>query len=90
MPLLIIKISNGYWGIFVRDKWREVNHSPVLPEQIINTHTLSSLTSGNVTASVVQLSAFLATDPEVRIRFPAPPDFLRSSGSGMGSTQSRE
>jgi hypothetical protein len=23
--------------------------------------------------------------PEVRIRFPAPPDFLRSSGSGMGS-----
>jgi hypothetical protein len=24
---------------------------------------------------------FLATDPEVRVRFPALPDFLRSSGS---------
>jgi hypothetical protein len=32
-------------------------------------------------------SKFLATDPEVRIRFPALPDFLRSSGSGTGSTQ---
>jgi hypothetical protein len=25
-----------------------------------------------------------------RVRFPALPDFLRSSGSGTGSTQSRE
>jgi hypothetical protein len=33
---------------------------------------------------------FLATDPEVRLRFPELPDFLRSSGSGTGSTQSRE
>jgi hypothetical protein len=32
---------------------------------------------------------FLRTDPEVRIRFPARPDFL-SSGSGTGSTQPRE
>jgi hypothetical protein len=32
----------------------------------------------------------LATDPEVRFRFPALPDFLRSSGSGTGSTQPRE
>jgi hypothetical protein len=28
-------------------------------------------------------------DPEVRVRFPTLPDFLRSNGSGMGSTQSR-
>jgi hypothetical protein len=28
--------------------------------------------------------------PEVRVRFPALPDFLRSSGSGKGSTQPRE
>jgi hypothetical protein len=35
-------------------------------------------------------SEFLATDPEVRVRFPALPDFLRSSGSGTGSTQPRE
>jgi hypothetical protein len=32
----------------------------------------------------------LATDPEVRVRFPALRDFLRSSGSGTGSTQPRE
>jgi hypothetical protein len=33
---------------------------------------------------------FLATDPEVQVRFPALLDFLRSSGSGTGSTQPRE
>jgi hypothetical protein len=33
---------------------------------------------------------FLATDPEVRVRFPTLPDFQRSSGSGTGSTQPRE
>jgi hypothetical protein len=33
---------------------------------------------------------FLATDPEVRVRIPALPDFLRSSGSGTGSTQPRD
>jgi hypothetical protein len=33
-----------------------------------------------VTTSVV-------TDPEVRVRFPALPDFLTSSGSGTWSTQ---
>jgi hypothetical protein len=31
----------------------------------------------------------LTTDPEVRVRFPALPDFLRSSGSGTESTQPR-
>jgi hypothetical protein len=30
------------------------------------------------------------TDPVVRVRFPALPDFLRSSGSGTGSTQPRD
>jgi hypothetical protein len=34
--------------------------------------------------------SFLATDPEVRVWFPALPGFLRSSGSGTGSTQPRE
>jgi hypothetical protein len=33
---------------------------------------------------------FLATDPELRARFPALPDFLRSSESGRGSTQPRD
>jgi hypothetical protein len=32
-------------------------------------------------------SEFLATDPEVRVLFPAVPDFQRGSGSGTGSTQ---
>jgi hypothetical protein len=41
-------------------------------------------------ASVVYWSEFLTTDPEVRVRFPALPDFLSSSGSGTGSTQPRE
>jgi hypothetical protein len=35
-------------------------------------------------------SDFLALDPEVRVRFSALTDFLRSSGSGTGSTQPRE
>jgi hypothetical protein len=38
------------------------------------------------TTSVVWWSEFLATDPEVWVRFPALPDFLRSSGSGTGYT----
>jgi hypothetical protein len=42
------------------------------------------------TASAIQWSEFLATDPKVRVRFPTLPDFLRSSGSGMGSTQPRK
>jgi hypothetical protein len=41
-------------------------------------------------SSVVWWSKFLATDPVVRVRFPALPDFLRSSGPGTGSTQPRE
>jgi hypothetical protein len=35
-------------------------------------------------------SEFVATDPEVLVRFPALPDFLRTRGSGTGSTQPRE
>jgi hypothetical protein len=41
-------------------------------------------------ASVVKLSEFLTTDPEARVQFPTLPDFLRSSGSGTGSTKPRE
>jgi hypothetical protein len=33
---------------------------------------------------------FLATDPKVWVGFLALPDFLRSSGSGMGSTEPSE
>jgi hypothetical protein len=41
-------------------------------------------------ASVIQWPEFLAAHPEVRVLFPALPDFLRSNGSGTGSTQLRE
>jgi hypothetical protein len=37
-----------------------------------------------------QWSEFLAIDPEVRVRFPSLPDFLRSSGSGTEYIQPRE
>jgi hypothetical protein len=47
---------------------------------MVNDLVLPLLSSGN----------FLAADPEVRVRFPALPDFLRSSGSGTGPTQPRE
>jgi hypothetical protein len=33
---------------------------------------------------------FLVTDPEVRVRFPALSDFMRSSEPGTGSAQPRE
>jgi hypothetical protein len=39
---------------------------------------------------VVLCSEFVVTDPEVRVRFPALSDFVRSCGSGTGSAQSRE
>jgi hypothetical protein len=35
-------------------------------------------------ASLVGWSEFVATDPEVRVRFSALPHFLSSSGSGTG------
>jgi hypothetical protein len=41
----------------------------------------------SLTASVVWWAEFLAANLEVRVRFPALPDFLSSSGSGTGSTQ---
>jgi hypothetical protein len=40
-----------------------------------------------MTASVTYWSEFLATDPEVRFRFPALPDFLKISASGTGPTK---
>jgi hypothetical protein len=44
--------------------------------------------SGYLNLSTVFI--LLSTDPGVRVRFPALPNFLRSSGSGTGSTQPRE
>jgi hypothetical protein len=37
-----------------------------------------------------RLCGLVATDPGVRVQFPALPDFLKSSGSGTGSTQPRK
>jgi hypothetical protein len=39
---------------------------------------------------VEEWSELMATNPEVRVRFPELKNFLRSTGSGMGSTQPRE
>jgi hypothetical protein len=39
---------------------------------------------------ILNWSQFLVTASDVRVRFPALPDFLRSSESGTGSTQPRE
>jgi hypothetical protein len=39
---------------------------------------------------VVEWPAFLATDPQARVRFPTLSDFLRSGGSGTVSAQPRE
>jgi hypothetical protein len=43
-----------------------------------------------VAAFVDKSSVFLATYPEVWVRFLALPDFVRSSGSGTESTKPRE
>jgi hypothetical protein len=43
-----------------------------------------------MTAAVNCWSELLATDPEVRVRFPALRDFMRSSGSIIGSKSTTE
>jgi hypothetical protein len=48
------------------------------------------MTTKLVAASLFYWPEFLATDPEVRVRFSALPDFLRSSGSRTGSIRLRE
>jgi hypothetical protein len=45
---------------------------------------------GNNDRNCGLVAEFLATDPEVWVRFPALLDFLRSCGSGTVSTQPRE
>jgi hypothetical protein len=53
----------------------------------------SAINSGLVLVRPLLLSSgqeFLVTDPEVPVRFPALPDFLRNRGSGTGSSQPRE
>jgi hypothetical protein len=59
---------------------REPDHSLPSSAEVKNCRVILPLP----TASVVKWSEFLATDPEVRVRFPVLPDFLRSSGSGTG------
>jgi hypothetical protein len=48
--------------------------------------TLNGFQSVGVVERPPLFSEFLATDTEVRVRFLALPDFLRSSGSGTGSS----
>jgi hypothetical protein len=52
----------------------------------------ASTMQDNITAefNFIYFNETASVDPEVRVRFPALSDFLRSSGSGTGSTQPRE
>jgi hypothetical protein len=61
------------------------------------THFFESAASEVLTAWVVKISIFWDITPifwlqiqKSRVRFPALSDFLRSSGSGTGSTQPHE
>jgi hypothetical protein len=56
----------------------------------VRTEFICYVEESRPTASVFYWSEFLATDPEVQVRFPELPDFLRHGGSGTGSTQPRE
>jgi hypothetical protein len=46
--------------------------------------------SGRITNVTLHNKENMSVDPELRVRFRALPDILRSSGSGTGSTQPRE
>jgi hypothetical protein len=50
----------------------------------------SKIQNGHLASTVLRELFTRATDPEVRVRVPALPDFLRSSGSETGPTQPRE
>jgi hypothetical protein len=69
-----------FWSIF----------SNLLPFTLSFALLFNNTSRSIQTASVVWWVEFLATDPEFRVRFPALPDFLRSSGSGTESTEPRE
>jgi heme/copper-type cytochrome/quinol oxidase subunit 2 len=69
---------------FFTKKQRSSGRNPIHSLWIVFQIVIAALT-----ASVVQWSEFLATDPEDRVRFLALPE-KESSGSGTGSTQRRE
>jgi hypothetical protein len=50
----------------------------------------SSATYGNLQTKEEQWPPLWSSGQRSRVRFPALPNFLRSSGSGTGSTQPRE
>jgi hypothetical protein len=52
--------------------------------------SITVLTEFSAISLVSSIQEFLATDPEFRVRYPALPDFLRSSGSGTRFTQPSE
>jgi hypothetical protein len=70
------------------------NIGTVRPAAGINKHRRDITKTGHMIGTGPPLWSsgreFLARDPEVRVRFAALPHFLRSSGSGTGSTQPRE
>jgi hypothetical protein len=57
---------------------------------IIISSSSSSSSSSSTTVLWSSWAEFQATDPEVRVRFPVLPNFLRSIGFGTGPTQPRK
>jgi hypothetical protein len=69
-------------------KKRKLNSVAQVDERTIPTERQPLV--DEVSAKLSYVSEFLATDPEVQVRFPALPDFLRSSWSGTEYTQPHE
>jgi type IV secretory pathway TrbD component len=90
-PLMVLS-KTWYFVIHGKRSYciRVLHHWPVRSDVSVPRFRNLLYRHSALTASVVSWSEFLATDPEVRVRFPALTDFLRNSGSGTGSAQPRE
>jgi hypothetical protein len=92
--LIVTEIWGGSGGFGERftDKSQTNEHLSVCTHgaQMRVTMTQVALLSGFSYNIHDRLRGLVATDPEVPVRFPALPDFVRSSGSGTESTQPRE
>jgi hypothetical protein len=83
---------------------RKLEKRPRPNRRAVECHTTTTTTTTTTTIVIINnnkdqtvkdilcglLVEFLATDPEIRVRFPVLPDLLRSSGYGTRSTEPRE
>jgi hypothetical protein len=75
-PVVVIEVSRRFLQLLCTNVWS----APSIISRSLLFHCLSGRA----------VRDFLSTDPEIRVRFLALPDFLRSSGSGTESTQPRQ